>query len=382
LQQQLQQSHKLEGIGQLASGIAHDFNNLLTIINGYGELISKRVENDDILYKEISEIKAAGERAAALTEQLLAFSRRKIVRPKVINPNTSIININKMLLRLIGENIKIDTILESNIANIKIDPGQFDQIIMNLVVNARDAMISGGIVTIETASFYIDEHYAKHHISAKPGHYILLSVSDTGEGMNETTKARIFEPFYTTKKAGKGTGLGLSTVYGIVKQANGNIWVYSEPGKGTTFKIYLPVAEGTLEISTKKNLDTKDYKGTETILVVEDDPSVRELTCNFLRYYGYNVIETRDVDHALDVSKDLAGQFSILITDVVMPKMSGHELSRHILAENPGIKILYVTGYTDNSIVHHGILDEGVNLLTKPFGPDDLAKKVREVLDL
>lgn len=381
LEEQLVQSQKLEGIGKLAGGIAHDFNNLLTVINGYADLLSSQLKDNDSFKKAVSQIKFAGERAAALTDQLLAFSRRKIINPKIINLNDSIKNIEKMINRLIGENIQIKCILNDDLGNIKVDPGQMDQIMINMVVNARDAMPNGGKITIETKNTHLNEEYTNHHIAVVPGDYVLLAISDTGHGMDEKTKSRIFEPFFTTKESGRGTGLGLSTVYGIVKQAGGNIWVYSERGKGTTFKIYLPVSKDTVSVSKEKSVSAKFFKGSETVLVVEDDIAVRELTCNFLTNYGYNVIEAKHVDHAIELAQRTEKPLHLLITDVVMPKLSGRQLSDKLIELHPDLKVLYVTGYTDNAIVHHGILDDGVNLLSKPFSPINLAKKVREVLD-
>jgi PAS domain S-box-containing protein len=381
LEEQLRQSQKLEGVGQLAGGIAHDFNNILTVINGYSELLIPKLSMDKALQKIVNEIKTAGERAASLTAQLLAFSRHQVTKPQIININKALESINKMLNRLIGENIEIKSSLNKEIYSVKIDPGQFDQIIINLVVNARDAMPDGGRLTIETKNIYLDESYSKQHVSVNPGDYVLLSISDTGEGMNEETRQRIFEPFFTTKELGKGTGLGLATVYGIVKQVGGNIWVYSESHQGTTFKIFFPAIKGEAPIGKVLQKAADSLNGSETILIVEDDPAVRELTCGFLESYGYDVLESRDVDHAIEIAKTSGVTIHLLITDVIMPKMSGRQLANEIQLLLPQIKVLFVTGYADNSIIHHGILDEGVNLLTKPFSPNDLANSVRKILN-
>ncbi len=382
VEDQYRQAQKMEAIGQLAGGVAHDFNNLLTIINGYSDLLLYDLQNDGPGIKKLEQIKQAGKRAGSLTTQLLAFSRRQVIQPKVLNLNSIISDIEKMLHRLIGEDIQIDTKLHPQLGNIKADPGQLDQVLMNLAINARDAMPKGGTLIIETHNEYLDEDYAKYHLSVAPGNYVIISMSDTGIGMDEETKKRIFEPFYTTKGKGKGTGLGLSTVYGIVKQCGGNIWVYSEVGKGTTFKIYFPRVEEKQQPVSHARPAPVSYSGSETILIVEDDYGVREITRTFLSKYGYNVIESSDVDHAIELVDNYDDRIHLLITDVIMPQMNGRDLSEKIISLRPEIKVLFVSGYTDNAIVHHGILNEGVNFLPKPFSPVQLAQKVREVLDL
>ncbi|MCB0281249.1 MAG: response regulator [Calditrichae bacterium] len=380
LEEQLLQAQKLEGIGQLAGGIAHDFNNLLTIILGYCQILNEQMPEANTFKKHILEIQNAGSRAADLTNQLLAFSRKQIIEPKVLNPVESLTNIKKMLNRLIGENIVIQSLLDESTSNIKIDPGQFDQIIMNLAVNARDAMPNGGKLILETYNVKLEPSYEDYHLSVKPGEYVLISVSDSGQGMDAETKSRIFEPFYTTKEVGKGTGLGLSTVYGIVKQAEGNIWVYSEPDKGTTFKIYLPAVTENPDVFEKNNISSVKT-GNETILIVEDEAGLRELLKSILKRYGYNIIVARDVEHALEITRNKDIFFSLLITDVVMPVMNGQELAVKINKVYPDVKVLFVTGYTDNIVVNQGIIKEGSNILTKPFSIESLVKKVREVLD-
>jgi two-component system, cell cycle sensor histidine kinase and response regulator CckA len=381
LEEQLRQAQKMEAIGQLAGGIAHDFNNLLTAITGYSELTMRRLPAEDPLRQNIEEIKKAGERAAALTRQLLAFSRKQVLQPKVLDLNAVISELEKMLRRLIGEDIGLRTALDSELGSVKADPGQVEQIIMNLVVNARDAMPRGGKLTIETKNVYLDEDYAKNHIAAIPGPYVMLAVSDTGTGMDEQTQARIFEPFFTTKEAGKGTGLGLSTVYGIVKQSGGNIWVYSEVGRGTTFKVYLPrVDEGAQEY--KRSTEAEEaIRGVETILLAEDEEMVRKLARQVLEMYGYQVLDAANGGAALLICERHTGPIHLLITDVIMPEMSGRELAGRLAQLRPEMKVLYMSGYTDNAIVHQGVLDEDANFIQKPFPTDALARKVREVLD-
>jgi two-component system cell cycle sensor histidine kinase/response regulator CckA len=380
LEEQLRQSQKLEAVGQLAGGIAHDFNNLLTVINGYSDLTIRRIKTEDPLHRNIEEIKKAGERAASLTRQLLAFSRKQVLQPKVLDLNALVSDFGKMLQRLIGEDIELRSVLDPTLGSIKADPGQTEQVIMNLVVNARDAMPEGGKLTIETANVYLDEEYATHHIAVKPGPYVVLAVTDTGTGMDEKTRARIFEPFFTTKEAGKGTGLGLSTVYGIVKQSGGNIWVYSEVGRGTSFKIYLPrVDQGAQEY--KRSADNEeDIQGTETILLAEDDEMVRSLIREVLEGYGYQVLEAANGSVASLICERHQGPIHLLLTDVVMPEMGGRELVDRLAQLRPVMRVLYMSGYTDEAIVHHGILDEGTNFIQKPFAAQALAHKVREVL--
>ena len=381
-EEQLRQAQKLESVGRLAGGIAHDFNNLLTTIIGYSELISMEQDLTDTTREGIREIKSSAERAATLTQQLLAFSRKQVLQPQVIDLNRLITRLGKMLRRLVSEDIDITTKLDSNLGKIKADPGQVEQVIMNLVVNARDAMPGGGTITIETQGLYLDEGYHQHHPEVTPGDYILLAVSDTGHGMDEKTRKHIFEPFFTTKEVGKGTGLGLSTVYGIVKQSGGYIWVYSEPEQGTTFKIYLPRLTGTKKQQESLPGKGDPMGGAETILLVEDEEALRKMAGKILEGYGYSVVEAKNGMDALEiVNKEDHPEIDLLVTDVIMPKMGGKELSEKLLEKYPKLRVLYISGYTDNAIAHHGVLDEGVSFLQKPFSSQSLAEKVREILD-
>ncbi len=381
LEQQFLQSQKMEAVGQLAGGIAHDFNNLLTAITGYSELTMARLSADDRLRPHIAEIKKAGDRAASLTRQLLAFSRKQMLQPKVINLNLVVSDLEKMLRRLIGENIEFRTVLDHDLGSVKADAGQIEQVIMNLVVNARDAMPHGGNVTIETANVCLDEEYVKHHVAVRSGAYVMLAINDNGCGMTAETKARMFEPFFTTKESGKGTGLGLSTVYGIVKQSGGSIWAYSEIEKGTTFRVYLPrVSEDAQEYKRRTELE-RAPQGAETILLVEDDETVRDLTHEVLMNYGYEVLDAAHGYAALLVCERYPKTIHLLLTDVVMPEMSGREVANRIAARRPEMKVLFMSGYTDEAIVHHGVLDANTPFIQKPFAPDALARKVRDVLD-
>jgi PAS domain S-box-containing protein len=381
LQEQLRQSQKMEAIGQLAGGVAHDFNNLLTIIKGYGQLSADEMKKDDPVMENIEEIKKAADRATDLTRQLLAFSRRQIMDIKVLDLNELLTNLDKMLRRMIGEDIDLVTVLEKNLGRVKTDPGQMEQVIMNLAVNARDAMPNGGRLTIETANVELNDAYARAHIAVTPGRHVMISVSDIGEGMPPEVRDRVFEPFFTTKAKGKGTGLGLSTVYGIVKQSGGNIWVYSEPGKGTTFKIYLPRVEETAE-ELKERLVSKELaRGDETILLVEDEAEVRKLAVRVLEKQGYVVLEARDGKEALLLCQLQEGPIHLVLTDVVMPQLGGPQLVEQLRKVRQDFKVLYMSGYTDDAVTHHGILSEGMNYLQKPFSIDGLARKVREVLD-
>jgi PAS domain S-box-containing protein len=380
LEEQLRQSQKMEAVGRLAGGIAHDFNNLLTAITGYSDLTLRRLRPEDPLRRNVEEVKKAGERAASLTRQLLAFSRKQVLQPKVLDLNSVVSDMEKMLRRLIGEDIELRTALAPELGSVRADPGQIEQVIMNLAVNARDAMPHGGNLIIETGNVSLDEGYATRHIAVKPGAYVMLAVSDTGAGMSEETQARIFEPFFTTKEVGRGTGLGLSTVYGIVKQSGGNIWVYSEEGRGTAFKIYLPrVDEAAQEYKPSQGAE-EPLDGTEVILLAEDDERVRNLVRAVLEGYGYRVLEAEDGGAALSISARHEGPIHLLLTDVVMPKMSGRELAGRLARVRPGMKVLYMSGYTDESIVHHGVLDADTPFIQKPFEPEALARKVRELL--
>ena len=380
-QLQLQQSQKLEAIGQLAGGVAHDFNNMLTAIIGYTDLSLRRVGLENPIRRNLEETKKAAERAASLVRQLLAFSRKQILAPKVLDLNDVVKDMHKMLTRLIGENIKLATRLETDLGSVKADPCQVEQIIVNLVVNARDAMPRGGRVTIETANVALDVQTASKHVSVKPGEYVMLAVSDTGSGMDQETQARIFEPFFTTKEVGKGTGLGLSTVYGIVKQSGGNIWVYSEQGLGTVFKVYLPrIDNATASTVTKQAQETNAPRGTETILLVEDEDVVRGLARKILMQAGYNVLDAKGGDEAIRLCHANIGPIDPL-TDVVMPEISGKEVADRLLELRPSIRVLFMSGYTDEAIVQHGVLDANVKFIQKPFTWVALTKKVREVLN-
>jgi signal transduction histidine kinase/CheY-like chemotaxis protein len=381
LQEQLRQSQKMEAVGRLAGGIAHDFSNLLTVIKGFSQLSRIELKEGSPLRGNIDEIQNAAERAASLTRQLLAFSRRQVMEMKVLDLNALLRDLDKMLRRVIGEDVDLVTLLAEDLGRVKADPGQIEQVIMNLAVNARDAMPNGGKLTIETANVDLDESYARSHAEVKPGRYVMFSVSDTGVGMTPEVKERIFEPFFTTKEVGKGTGLGLSTAYGIVKQSDGNIWVYSEPEKGTTFKIYLTRVEETSEEAGKEAVAQGLPRGDETILVVEDEEKVRKLIVGVLTQQGYKVLEASYGDDALTIHEKHKGRIHLMLVDVIMPGMSGPELAKRLGSLNPKMKVLYMSGYTDSTIVHHGVLEKGVNYVQKPFTMDGLARKVREVLD-
>jgi two-component system cell cycle sensor histidine kinase/response regulator CckA len=381
LQEQLRQSQKMEAIGRLAGGVAHDFNNLLTVIKGYSQLSLAEMKQGDPFRENIEEIKKSADRASDLTRQLLAFSRRQIMEMKVIDLNTVLNNLDKMLRRVIGEDIELVTVLGEDLGQVKTDPGQIEQVIMNLSVNARDAMRKGGKLTLETANVELDEKYARGHIAVKPGPYVMLSVSDTGVGMSPEVRDRVFEPFFTTKEKGKGTGLGLSTVYGIVKQSGGNIWVYSEPGKGTTFKIYLPRVDEPLEEIKEKVVKDDLPRGNETVLIVEDEEDVLKLAGRILSRQGYKVLEATSGNDALEVCREEKQPIHLILTDVVMPQMSGRELIEKCREVRQDFKAVYMSGYTNNAITHHGVLEKGMNYIQKPFTVDGLARKVREVLD-
>jgi CheY-like chemotaxis protein len=372
----------MEAVGRLAGGIAHDFNNLLTVIKGYNQLSLLDLGENDPLWGNIQEIQKATQRAADLTRQLLAFSRRQILDLKVLDMNALLKDLNKMLRRIIGEDIELVFLLTEDLGRVKIDPGQFEQMILNLAVNARDAMPSGGKLTFETANIELDEEYARTHINVNPGPYVQLSITDTGVGIPFDIKEKVFEPFFTTKDQGKGTGLGLSTVYGIVKQSGGNIWVYSEPDLGTTFKIYLPRVEEELDSALKQEETDFLPRGNETVMLVEDDPLVRDLAHRLLIGQGYKVLEASDGKEALRIAQENIGEkIHLLLTDVVMPQMGGKELSEKLKLLRPDIGVLYTSGYTDNAIVHHGTLESGTYFLQKPFSLKSLSQKVREVLD-
>jgi two-component system cell cycle sensor histidine kinase/response regulator CckA len=381
---QLRQAQKMEAVGQLAGGIAHDFNNLLMVIQGDSDLILRRLPEGHTLRRNADGIREASQQAAALTRQLLAFSRKQVLAPKVVDLNTIVAGLHKMLQRLLGETIHLVTVGAPTLASVKADPGQIEQVIMNLAVNSRDAMPDGGQLTIETGQLELDEATARQHGEALPGSYVMLAVTDTGCGMDEATRSRLFEPFFTTKEQGKGTGLGLSTVYGIVKQSGGHIWVYSEPGRGTTLKICLPAVAAELE-----DVDVVDVPaivetpaaGAETVLLVEDAARVREVVREILEMSGYRILEARHGVEAIEISERHDGPIHLMVTDVVMPQMSGRELAQHLAPLRPDMRVLYMSGYTDDAIVRHGVLEADTAFLSKPFTPDALAAKVRGVLD-
>jgi two-component system cell cycle sensor histidine kinase/response regulator CckA len=380
-EERLRQVQKMEAVGRLAGGVAHDFNNLLTVITSYSDLVLEDLAADDPTRDDIAQIRKAAEGAAALTRQLLAFSRQQVLEPKVLDLKATVAGTEKLLQRLIGEDVQLATALAPDLGAVKADPIQLEQIIINLAVNARDAMPAGGRLTIEAANVEMDEVYVRSHAPARPGRYVMLALSDTGIGMDEQTKARIFEPFFTTKESGKGTGLGLATVYGIVKQAGGFIWVYSEPGRGTSFKVYLPRVDEAAEPTVARPPTTEPRRGAETVLVVEDAASVRMVTRQVLERYGYTVLEAPNGETALRLAAKHHGPIQLLLTDVVMPGLSGRQLAEQLSRLRPEMKVLYVSGYADNAIVHHGILDSGVAYLQKPFTPESLARRVRDVLD-
>ncbi|MCE5248852.1 PAS domain S-box protein [bacterium] len=382
LEMQFLQAQKMEMVARLAGGIAHDFNNLLTAIIGYAEIIMLSVPPMDPIHFDVEEILKTSQRAANLTRQLLAFSRRQIIEPRIINLNKVLLEMNKMLRRIIGEDIELVILLPEDLWFIKVDPGQIEQVLTNLVVNARDAMPNGGKLTIETRNVMIDQLYADVHPDTRPGDYVLIAVSDTGIGMDQETMSHLFEPFFTTKEKGKGTGLGLSTCYGIVKQNLGNIWIYSELGHGTTVKIYLPRTAGEpVHISFERDM-AELPEGSETVLVVEDETSVRRMVSRLLREHGYTVLEAINGEEALRVVDKAGGSgIHLLLTDVIMPRMGGKELAIKLSNIFPDIKVLYMSGYTDNSIVSHGVLDPGIDFLQKPFSPRAFLEKVRKVLD-
>jgi len=381
LEAQLRQAQKMEAIGQLASGVAHDFNNLLTVITGYCELLLPRLGQDDSLRQEIELIRHAGERSALLTRQLLTFARRQAIAPDVLNLNALVSNLGKMLKRLMGEDITLTLKLNPELGNVKADPGQIEQAIMNLAVNARDAMPSGGHLTIETANVELDDAYTFTHISVRPGPYVMLAVNDTGIGMDAETQSHLFEPFFTTKDPDKGTGLGLSTVYGIVKQSGGNIWVYSELGLGSTFKVYLPLVEDAITADARRRDRVESPHGWETVLLVEDAEMVRSLARTILVSHGYTVLEAWDGNEALRIAQEYDHPIHLLMTDVVMPGMNGQTLAERLASIRPTTKVLYMSGYTGNAITRQGLPDPGVNYLQKPFTPTVLARTVRDVLD-
>jgi PAS domain S-box-containing protein len=379
LEAQLAQAQKMEAIGRLAGGVAHDFNNLLTVILSYSELLLQDLPSEAPSRDDIEQIRKAASGASELTRQLLAFSRQQVLQPKVVDLNAAVSGIERLLGRVLREDIHLECSVAPDAGTVKVDPGQLEQVIMNLAVNARDAMPNGGRVTIETANVDIDETYVQGHALAAPGRYVMLAVTDAGMGMDAATQARIFEPFFTTKEVGKGTGLGLATVQGIVQQSGGFIWVYSEPNHGTCFKVYLPRVDAP--VSKAEDVAGDRLRGTETVLVVEDMAAVRAVTCEMLRRFGFTVHDAADGTTALQLTQALAQPIDLLLTDVVMPDVNGRDLATQFQKRHPRMKVLFMSGYTDDAVVRHGILEEGIAYLQKPFTPKSLVRKVREVLD-
>ncbi len=377
LEQQLRQAQKMEAVGRLAGGVAHDFNNLLMAISGYSQLLLDGLEEGDARREYADEIIRAARQAASLTQQLLAFSRRQVLTRRILDLNTVVAEIQKMLTRLIGEDIDLVTSMAPELGKVRADRSQIEQVIMNLAVNARDAMPRGGRLLIETANVELDEDYIWTHAGARVGPYVMLGVSDTGVGMDAEIQSHVFEPFFTTKPKGEGTGLGLATVYGIVKQSDGYISVESEPGRGSTFRIYLPRVE---EADGEEQVDAPSGGGSETILLAEDEREVREVVSAFLQEAGYSVIEAGDGEEAMRAAEEYDGPIHLLLTDVVMPRLSGRELAQRLLAERPATRILYMSGYTDDAVLRHGVLESEAAFLQKPFTADILQRKVREVL--
>jgi len=378
---QLRQAQKLEAVGRLAGGVAHDFNNILTVIAGHSELLLRQLSDADPRRKNAEQIEKSASFAAALTRQLLTFSRKQVIEPRVLNPNTVVLDVEKLLRRLIGEDVEFCTVLDPAAGNIKADPGQIEQVIMNLAVNARDAMPTGGKLTVATANTSLDENYVKHFPDLSAGDYVMLAVTDTGTGMSEEVKAHLFEPFFTTKPAGKGTGLGLATCFGIVKQNSGHINLDSELGRGTTFKIYFPRVQSALEPARVPTQPAAVAGGRETVLLVEDEPAVRELTAFALREQGYTVFEAVNGEEGLRVAREQGGKIDLVLTDVIMPVMGGKEMADHLRTSHPDTKVLFTSGYTEDAIGHHGVLRPGIVFLQKPYMTTTLARKVREVLD-
>ncbi|HET7205008.1 MAG TPA: ATP-binding protein, partial [Terriglobales bacterium] len=381
LERQLRMAGKMEAVGRLSGGIAHDFNNLLGVIIGYSQVLRRKLASESGLLECAEEIEKAGQRAASLTRQLLAFSRQQILTPSILNLNNLVQDMAKMLPRLLGEDIAVSTSLSPDLGVVRADQSQIEQVIMNLAVNARDAMPDGGTLRIETRNVELDQAYAWQHAGAKPGPCVMLAVIDTGTGIDPDTLAHIFEPFFTTKEVGKGTGLGLATVYGVVKQSGGYVWAESEPGQGASFQIFLPrVAEPDTEATATTPFE-EAVGGSETILLVEDSEPLRKLTQSFLVSHGFRVLAAQDGEEAIQLETRHSGKIDLLLTDVVMPGMNGRALAERMLPGQPGMRVLYISGYTDSFVARHGVLEQGTELLHKPFTEDVLIRKVREVLD-
>jgi nitrogen-specific signal transduction histidine kinase len=382
LEEQLRQSQKMEAVGRLAGGIAHDFNNLLTVIAGRAQLILSRLRPEEPIHRDASLVRSTADRAAALTQQLLAFSRKQVLQPQVLNLNKVVTGMEPMLGRLIGEDIDLAVIPVEQPGRVKADPAQIEQVIVNLVVNARDAMPEGGRLTVETADVELDAASASRHFSVPAGAYVVLAVTDTGTGMDEATRTRVFEPFFTTKEPGKGTGLGLSTVYGIVKQSGGDIQLESEVGRGTRFKIYLPRVVEPAAPEEARPVPAPVPRGDETVLLVEDEPEVRDLAREILEASGYTVLQACDPQDALLIAERHGGPIHLLLTDVIMPRQSGRALAERLRPLRPELQVLFMSGYTNEAIVRHGVLEPGTLFIQKPFTPEGLGRKVREALDL
>jgi two-component system, cell cycle sensor histidine kinase and response regulator CckA len=380
IEEQLRHSQKMEAVGRLAGGVAHDFNNVLSVIMSYSQMLLMDLAPGAPMRGDIEEIAKAAERAAGLTRQLLAFSRQQVMEPKVLDLNELLAGMDKMLKRLLGADIDLVSLQAPKLGRVRADPGNIEQVILNLAVNARDAMPKGGKLTMETANVTLDETYARDHQGAQPGPHVMLAVTDTGSGMDSVTQSRIFEPFFTTKEKGKGTGLGLSMVFGIVKQSGGTVWVYSEVGQGTTFKVYLPRVGGAVE-TERPATAPKSLRGRETILLVDDDDQVRVVSRAILQKAGYAVVEARSAAEAIAYAEGHTGTIDLLLTDVVMPQMSGPELAKRLGNARPAMKLLCMSGYTDDSIVRHGVLESHIAYLQKPITPEALALRVRQVLD-
>jgi CheY-like chemotaxis protein len=371
----------MEAVGRLAGGIAHDFNNLVTAILGYADLALRRVAAHDPLRRNVEEITRAAERAAALTQQLLAFSRKQVLQPRVLDVRAVLEGAQGLLRRLISEDIELAIRAEPGVGRVRVDPVQLEQVLLNLAINARDAMPQGGRLLLEAQDQDLDDAYAREHLGGQAGRFVMLAVSDTGHGMNRETQARIFEPFFTTKELGKGTGLGLSTVYGIVKQSGGYIWVYSEPGRGSTFKVYLPRVTETAEAAAEPEAPGLPARGSETVLLVEDEDAVRQLVQELLESVGYEVLTAARPVEALRLAADYAGPLHLLVTDVVMPQMDGPELAQRLRTLRPDVRVLYVSGYSPGIVADRGVLEHGGTFLQKPFSAEALETKVRETLD-